>query len=103
MNNRFIPPQIAQCDAINYQEILDADTREVPECLREREVPDLGTAPVPVEHYTSASVFEKWISKMWLKTWQMACREEEIPEVGDFIVYDVVGKSLIVVRSGPDE
>jgi phenylpropionate dioxygenase-like ring-hydroxylating dioxygenase large terminal subunit len=40
---------------------------------------------------------------MWMKTWQMACREEQIPNVGDFYVYDIVGKSLIIVRTGPDE
>ena len=33
----------------------------------------------------------------------MACREEEIPEVGDYVVYDVAGLSLIVTRTGKDE
>jgi phenylpropionate dioxygenase-like ring-hydroxylating dioxygenase large terminal subunit len=103
MNDRMIPPTMAQCDAINYQEILDTDTRPVPECLRERNVPDLGTRPVPVEHYTSAEVFQKSIGKMWLRTWQMVCREEEIPNVGDSYVYDIVGKSLIIVRTAPNE
>ncbi|HVT25447.1 MAG TPA: aromatic ring-hydroxylating dioxygenase subunit alpha [Rhizomicrobium sp.] len=103
MNDRFIPSTMAQCDAINYQEILDRDTRPVPAALRERRVPDLGTAPVTVDRYVSQEYFNRSISKMWLKTWQMACREEEIPEVGNFLLYEIVGKSLIVVRSGPDE
>ena len=33
----------------------------------------------------------------------MACREEEIPEVGDYQVYDIVGLSFLVVRSGQSE
>jgi phenylpropionate dioxygenase-like ring-hydroxylating dioxygenase large terminal subunit len=103
MTDRFIPPTMAQCDAINYQEILDRDTRIVPAALRERKVPDLGTAPISTERYTSQAWFDREIDKMWLKTWQMACREEEIPNVGDFQLYEVVGKSLIIVRSGPDE
>ncbi|MDB5481407.1 MAG: Rieske (2Fe-2S) protein [Caulobacteraceae bacterium] len=103
MFDRHIPETMAQCSAINYQEILDTDTRPVPDCLRERSVPDIGTKPVSVEHYTSPEVFQRSISKVWLRTWQMACREEEIPLVGDYQIYDVVGKSLIIVRSGPDE
>src|SRR5699024_11164276 len=31
--------------------------------------------------------------------WQMACREEQLPEVGDWIEYENVGKSVIVVRT----
>jgi len=33
----------------------------------------------------------------------MACREEEIPNVGDYNIYEIVGKSFIVVRTAPDE
>jgi nitrite reductase/ring-hydroxylating ferredoxin subunit len=98
-----IPPAMAQCDAINYQEILDLETRPVPQVLRERSVPDLGTDPVSVDRYVDQDFFDLSIDRMWLKTWQMVCREEEIPKVGDFMNYDIVGKSLIIVRSGPEE
>ena len=40
---------------------------------------------------------------MWRRVWQMACREEQIPEVGDSLVYDIVDASLIIVRTAPDE
>jgi phenylpropionate dioxygenase-like ring-hydroxylating dioxygenase large terminal subunit len=103
MPDRSIPETMIQCDAINYQEILDVDTRPVPDCLRERRVPDIGTAPVPTAHYTDPEIFKRSIEKVWLRTWQMACREEEIPAVGDYHVFDLVGRSLIIVRSGPDE
>ena len=33
----------------------------------------------------------------------MACRVEEIPNVGDHVIYEIVHDSLIVVRTGPDE
>ncbi|WP_197914066.1 aromatic ring-hydroxylating oxygenase subunit alpha [Mycolicibacterium chitae] len=36
---------------------------------------------------------------MWKKAWQFACREEDIPEAGDYLVYDVADLSLIVVRT----
>lgn len=103
MRDPAIPATMAHCDAINYQEILDLETRPVPEALRERCVPDLGTDPITIDRYVDQEFFDRSIDNMWLKTWQMACREEEIPRVGDFINYDIVGKSLIIVRSAPDE
>lgn len=103
MKDPAIPSTMAQVDAINYQEILDLDSCTPPEALRERSVPDLGTEPFSVDRYTDQDFFDRSIEQMWLKTWQMACREEEIPNVGDYINYDIVGKSLIIVRSAPGE
>ena len=37
------------------------------------------------------------------KVWQMACREEDIPEVGDTLVYEICDLSILVVRPAPDE
>ncbi|MGO9934705.1 MAG: aromatic ring-hydroxylating dioxygenase subunit alpha [Steroidobacteraceae bacterium] len=36
---------------------------------------------------------------MWRKTWQVACRSEDIPNVGDYSVYDIVDDSILVVRT----
>lgn len=40
---------------------------------------------------------------IFLKVWQWACRLEEIPKVGDYVVYDVLDQSVIVVRTGKGE
>jgi phenylpropionate dioxygenase-like ring-hydroxylating dioxygenase large terminal subunit len=85
------------------QELLDAETVPVPGTLRATADDDLGTAGVPRARYTSRAVHELEVEKVWSRVWQMACRAEQIPEVGDSIVYDVAGFSLIVVRRGPDE
>lgn len=103
MKDPAIPSTMAQIDAINYQEMLDQDSRTPPPQLRERSVPDLGTEPFSIDRYIDQDFFDQSIDKMWLKSWQMACREEEIPKVGDYINYDIVGKSLIIVRSAADE
>lgn len=87
----------------SYQEILDRDTRPVPEHFREENAPDLGTEPIAASRYTSQEFFEREAEKMWPRVWQMACREEEIPQVGDYHVYENVGKSYIIVRTKPDE
>ena len=39
--------------------------------------------------------------RLWAKVWQMAGRVEEIPEVGDFLTYNVAEESVIIVRTGP--
>lgn len=62
-------------------------------------------APVrlSVEPYISESYARDEKDLLWNKVWQVACREEEIPNVGDFYTYDILDQSVIVVRSGPDE
>ena len=83
------------------QGLLDAETRPVPPALRA-----VGDAPddrrgVARERYTSRAVHELEVERVWRRVWQMACREEQIPEVGDSLVYDAPGVSLVVVRTGP--
>ena len=86
---------------ISYQQLLDTDSHEVPEILRREQPFDDGPMFVPVERYISPEFFQLERTKVWDRTWQMACREEHLPNVGDYIVYDVAGRSYLVVRSGP--
>ena len=55
------------------------------------------------EPYISASYAREEKDLLWRKVWQMACREEEIPNIGDFYTYTIQDQSIIVVRSGEDE
>jgi phenylpropionate dioxygenase-like ring-hydroxylating dioxygenase large terminal subunit len=87
----------------SYEDILNRDTRPVPDFLRERTVPELGTDPIPASRYYDRGYFQKEIDCVWSRVWQMACREEEIPSVGDYQIYEIVGKSLLIVRTAPDE
>lgn len=82
----------------SYQDILDRDSRPVPALLRENRPGDLGTAPVPARRYTSRDFFEREVEKVWLKTWQYACREEEIPNTGDTHVFELLDRSVILIR-----
>ena len=38
------------------------------------------------------------IEQLWPRVWQMACRLEEIPKPGDFVEYEILDESVIVVR-----
>ena len=73
----------------------------MPEILRREQRFDDGPMFVPVERYISPEFFQLERAKVWDRTWQMACREEHLADVGDYIVYDVAGRSYLVVRSGP--
>jgi len=56
----------------------------------------------PVEAFTSPEYAKAERDKLWPKVWQMAGRVEEIPEVGNFITYDIGDDSIIVIRSAAD-
>lgn len=100
--NLDIRPQADRCNDLSYEDILNLDTRPVPAYLRQGPVPDIGTDPVPAGNYTDPAFFQQEVDKLWSRCWQMACREEDIPNVGDYVVYDMVGKSYLIVRTAPD-
>ena len=58
---------------------------------------------IPVEAYVSADYARAENDRLWSKVWQIACREEELPNVGDFVTYDILDESIIVIRSAPGE
>jgi phenylpropionate dioxygenase-like ring-hydroxylating dioxygenase large terminal subunit len=53
----------------------------------------------PKERYYDPEFFRLETERLWPRTWQMACRLEEIPETDDFSTYEVLGDSIIVVRT----
>ncbi len=92
----------ARSRGVGYQGLLDADSMPVPPVLRAESPMEPGPSFVPVERYTSRAFHELEKERLWPRVWQMACREEDIPVVGDHVVYDVAGISVLVVRSAPD-
>jgi nitrite reductase/ring-hydroxylating ferredoxin subunit len=88
---------------LTYQQLLDTDTHTVPEVLRWFSPMVPSVADVPVYRYTSAEFHQLEVEKVWRRVWQMACREEDIPVVGDYLTYDIAGWSILVVRAAPSE
>ena len=60
-----------------------------------------GVKRVPVDRFYKPEYHELEIERIWKKSWQWACREEQIPNVGDYHIYEVANLSFIVVRTGP--
>ncbi len=54
---------------------------------------------VPKERYYDPEFFALEVEQLWSRTWQMACRLEEIPEPRDFVEYQFLDQSIIVLRT----
>lgn len=93
----------ARSPGLSYQRLLDTDTRRVPEVLRWQSPAAVPVQKVAIERYTSRAFHDLEVERVWRRVWQMACREEEIAEVGDLVVYEIANDSLIVVRTARDE
>ncbi len=54
---------------------------------------------IPVKRYHDEAFYKLECEKLWPHVWQMACRLEQIENVGDWVEYSNLGKSVIVVRT----
>ncbi len=65
-----------------------------------RNVPFAVTRPdrIPAKRYYDPEFYELENKYLWPKVWQMACRLDEIPNPGDYVVYDNLDQSIIVMR-----
>jgi len=54
---------------------------------------------IPAERYYDPEFFELERKHLWPHVWQMAARLEEIPEIGDYVEYTILDKSVIVVNT----
>ncbi|MGE0666487.1 MAG: SRPBCC family protein [Sphingomonadales bacterium] len=59
---------------------------------------EMGDVVIPKERYISPEFMKLEWERMWTKTWLVGCREEEIPEVGDYVVTEIGKESLLIVR-----
>jgi phenylpropionate dioxygenase-like ring-hydroxylating dioxygenase large terminal subunit len=86
------------------QEVFATDINPAPAIMRE-EAPaqDQSSADVSAERYFAKDWHDREVEQVWRKCWQLACRVEHIPNVGDHILYEIVHDSLIVIRTGPQE
>lgn len=94
----------ARCpDAPSTQEIIARDRVKAPDWVRSENYQYLGDKDVSIDRYIDPAYAKKELNTLWKKTWQFACREEHIPEVGDYYVYDLEHYSFIVTRVAANE
>jgi phenylpropionate dioxygenase-like ring-hydroxylating dioxygenase large terminal subunit len=61
-----------------------------------------GPVMIGPEAYTSRDYARAEQDRLWRKVWLQAARIEDIPIVGDYVTYDVLSDSILIVRTAPD-
>jgi phenylpropionate dioxygenase-like ring-hydroxylating dioxygenase large terminal subunit len=87
-----------RCPGPSAHDIIRADSTPAPDALLRESPVHLGSAPIDLDVYTSRTVAQAEHDHMWSKVWQWACREEHVPEAGDYVVYDIGDRSALIVR-----
>lgn len=96
------PGSVVQ-DVPTLEGILDADAQHRAVPLQGRGDWQPEPRLIPYDRYTDPRFVPLEVEHIWNKQWQIACREEDIPNVGDRVTYDVVHNSFIVVRTSATE
>lgn len=86
------------CPGPSTAEILASDRHPPPQLLAPSPAATLDTSELSVDAYISGEFHHREVAAVWRHCWQMACREEQIPNAGDYLVYDIVDDSVIIVR-----
>ena len=92
----FRPPETAG-DPLKFQQLLAEETVPVPAYLQSSP-PQFSDEDLDVARYTSHAFHRLEVEKLWPRAWQFVARAEEIPNAGDHVVYDIVDRSVILMR-----
>lgn len=84
-------------------DLLKTDSRPVPETLSASGNYMPGPKTIPFTRYYDRAFADLEREKLWKKVWQIACREEDLPEVGDRLEYKVGTLTYMIVRSAENE
>jgi phenylpropionate dioxygenase-like ring-hydroxylating dioxygenase large terminal subunit len=57
-----------------------------------------GPTYIPKERYFDPAFFDLENKRLWRHVWQVACREDEVPNTGDFVEYRILDQSILIVR-----
>src|SRR5579862_724254 len=93
-----LKPGEARCPEGTWDELVAADSRKLPDFLAKESYRYLGSEPLRSDRYTDPEFFALEKRKMWPQVWQFAARDEDMPDPHDYVVYDNVGRSYLIVR-----
>ncbi|MGH7623510.1 MAG: aromatic ring-hydroxylating oxygenase subunit alpha, partial [Gemmatimonadaceae bacterium] len=51
------------------------------------------------DHYFSPEIFAREKERIFVREWFCAGREEDLPQPGSYLVVDIAGESVLVVRT----
>jgi nitrite reductase/ring-hydroxylating ferredoxin subunit len=90
---------------IDLDQLLDNDRcpELVPSVYRLQSPMDGGPQQINTDRFHQKRYHDLEVDRIWKRCWQMVCREDDIPGVGDYHVYTIAHLSFIIVRTGEDE
>ena len=101
---RELAPGEARCpDEPSTQDIIARDRVAAPGWVCSESYEFLGDEDISIDRYIDPAYAKKETDNLWSRTWQFTCREEHIPAVGDYYVYDIGRRSFIITRVADNE
>src|SRR5437879_36936 len=76
-----------------------AITEQTPVRVRRPPAPRV---PLDPRRYTSSDVHRLEAERLWSRTWQLACLDTDVPNVGDYCEYEIGDTSILVVRESEE-
>jgi phenylpropionate dioxygenase-like ring-hydroxylating dioxygenase large terminal subunit len=76
---------------------------QVPKVLLDQSPVDYGTDDLPASPFTSREFHDMEVERLWKRVWQWACREADIPNVGDYLIYGIAGIEIVISRASDGE
>ena len=83
-------------DAKKIQEVRDQMEYERTRNSPPKDFPKL--PEIPGKRYTDQNLFDLEMEKIFFKSWLMIFREDEIPNPGDYKVWDKLDRDILIVR-----
>jgi nitrite reductase/ring-hydroxylating ferredoxin subunit len=84
--------------APTYQEAIARDEVAAPDIFSDIAPTSVEIASVPRAEYTDPAFAVREREAMWSRVWYLTARVEEIPEAGDFLVYEGPLTSILLTR-----
>ena len=95
------PQGMRSAGHVELQFLIDNDRKPdlVPDVYRLESPMPGGPLKVDTARFYEQRYHDLEVGRIWRRTWQLACREDDIPNVGDYIVYRIAHLSFLVVRT----
>ena len=90
-------------DAFEKLLVEDTNADYISDALRRNSPMPPGPTLVPVARYIDRKYHELEKEHLWKKVWQVAAHEDDFPNIGDVVPYDITTMSFLLVRTGEDE
>ena len=97
------PVDFSKDDVQTVSQILQADPQQVPAIFLTESPSIQDTTDIPRQVFFSRDYQDLEMEKLWKKVWQAACLEQDLPKVGDRLVYDLADCSVLIARTAPGQ